>query len=99
MLHGKVTKIAWMNPHVFLWIDAEDSSGKITNWTVEGVAPNYLVRLGWTKQTVKAGDVLTIRAFRAKDQPNLAKTDTITLPDGRRITTGRADDITSSPGP
>jgi len=92
VLRGRVTKIAWVNPHVYLWIDAADENGEIVNWTVESVAPNYLQRLGWTKLTVKAGDILTIRAFPAKDRARLAKTDAITLPDGRLVTTGRADD-------
>jgi hypothetical protein len=92
VLHGRVTKIAWMNPHVYLWIDAEDGAGKVVNWAVESAAPNYLLRLGWTKQSVKVGDTITIRAFAAKDQTNLAKTDSVVLPGGRIVTTGRPDD-------
>jgi hypothetical protein len=93
VLRGKVTKIAWMNPHVFFWVDVADSSGHVTNWTVESNAPNYLQRLGWTKQALKTGDTVTIRGYPAKDQPNMAKTDEVTLPDGRRVTTGRTEDI------
>jgi Family of unknown function (DUF6152) len=93
ILRGKVTKVAWMNPHVHLWVDVVDSTGKVTNWDVESAAPNYLQRLGWTKQSLKAGDTVAIRAYAAKDQPNVAKTDVITLPDGRRVTTGHADDV------
>jgi hypothetical protein len=92
VLRGRITKIAWMNPHVYLWIDAENSNGKVTNWAVESAAPNYLLRLGWTKQSVKPGDIVTIRAFAAKDQSNLAKSDSVMLPDERVVTTGRADD-------
>ena len=92
VLHGKVTKVAWMNPHVYIWVDVADAGGRVTNWAVESAAPNYLQRLGWTKQSLKTGDTVTIRAYMAKDQPNLAKTDAVTLPDGRRVTTGRADD-------
>jgi uncharacterized protein DUF6152 len=92
VLHGKVTKVAWMNPHVYIWVDVADAGGKVMNWAVESAAPHYLQRLGWTKQSLKAGDTVTIRAFMAKDQPNLAKTDAVTFPDGRRVTTGRADD-------
>jgi hypothetical protein len=87
-LRGKVTKVDWTNPHVFLFVDLADESGRITNWTVESAAPNYLLRLGWTKQSFKAGDTVTIRAFKAKDQPNFAKTDTVTLPDGRIVKCG-----------
>jgi hypothetical protein len=92
VLRGTVTKVDWMNPHVFIWVDVADPKGKVTNWQVESVAPNYLQRLGWNKQTLKAGDSVTIQAFMAKDQAHLAKTDAVTLPDGRQITTGRADD-------
>jgi hypothetical protein len=81
-----------MNPHVHIWVDVADGGGKVTNWELESAAPNYLQRLGWTKQSLKAGDTVTIRAYVAKDQPNVAKTDVITLPDGRRVTTGHADD-------
>jgi hypothetical protein len=91
-LRGKVTKVDWMNPHVFIWVDVPDASGAVTNWQVETVAPNYLRRLGWTKQSLKTGDMVTIQAFMAKDQPHLAKTDAVTLPGGRTVTTGRADD-------
>ncbi|MGA2711863.1 MAG: DUF6152 family protein [Bryobacteraceae bacterium] len=92
VLHGKVTKVDWMNPHVYIWVDVADAGGNVTNWAVESAAPIYLERLGWMKRSLKAGDTVTIRAFIAKDQPNLAKTDAVTLPDGRRVTTGRADD-------
>jgi hypothetical protein len=92
VLNGRVTKVAWMNPHVHIWVDVADASGKVTSWDLESVAPNYLQRLGWSKQSLKAGDTVTIRAYMARDQPNLAKTDAVTLPDGRRVTTGRADD-------
>ena len=92
VLHGKVTKVDWMNPHVYIWVDVADAGGNVTNWAVESAAPIYLERLGWIKQSLKVGDTVTIRAYIAKDQPNLAKTDAVTLPDGRRVTTGRADD-------
>jgi hypothetical protein len=92
VLHGKVTKVAWMNPHVYLWVDVADAGGNVTNWALESAAPIYLEHLGWTKHSLKAGDTVTIRAFIAKDEPKLAKTDAVTLPDGRRVTTGRVDD-------
>jgi len=98
VLHGKVTKVDWMNPHVYIWVDVTDAGGNVTNWAVESAAPIYLERLGWMKRSLKAGDTVTIRAFIAKDQPNLAKTDAVTLPDGRHVTTGRADDGARGPG-
>jgi hypothetical protein len=92
ILHGKITKVDWTNPHVYIWIDAVDSGGRVTNWKIESVAPNYLQRLGWAKGSVKTGDTITIRAYVAKDQPLLAKMDEVTWPDGRHMTVGHADD-------
>ena len=92
VLHGNVTKVSWMNPHVFIWVDVVGADGKITNWTLESAAPGYLEHLGWTRQSLKAGDTTTIRAYVAKDQPNTAKTDAVDLPNGRRVTTGHAND-------
>lgn len=98
VLHGKVTRVDWMNPHVFLWMDVADARGNVTNWMLESAAPIYLEHLGWTRQSLKAGDTVTIRAFIAKDQPNAAKTDAVTLPNGRLVTTGRADDSAGNAG-
>jgi hypothetical protein len=84
--------MAYMNPHVHFWMDVADADGQVTNWELESAAPNYLQRLGWAKLTVKVGDTVTVRAYRAKDQANLAKTDTVTLPDGRQVTTGHVND-------
>ena len=95
VLNGKITKVGWMNPHVYFWMDVADASGKVTNWELESAAPNYLMRLGWTKGLLKPGDVVTVRAYVAKDQANLAKTDTVMFPDGTRITTGHADDLSA----
>jgi len=108
VLEGKVTKVEWMNPHVYICVDVADNQGRVTNWTVESVAPNYLMRLGWTRKTLRVGDMVVIRAFAAKGQitdqtigqtigktsvqKSYAKSDTITLPDGRSITTGHALD-------
>jgi hypothetical protein len=104
VLEGKVTKVEWMNPHVYICVDVADDQGRVTNWTVESVAPNYLMRLGWTRKTLRVGDMVVIRAFSAKGQTksqskgqtdvqkSYAKSDTITLPDGRSVTTGHALD-------
>lgn len=98
VLHGKVTRVDWMNPHVYFYVDVADAKGAVTNWRVESAAPNYLRRLGWNKLSLKPGDTVTIRAFQAKDQANMAKTDSVTLPDGRVVTTGRASDNAAAYG-
>jgi|HubBroStandDraft_1064217.scaffolds.fasta_scaffold467869_2 hypothetical protein len=97
VLNGKITKVDWMNPHVYVWVDAIEPGGRVTNWKVEGAAPNYLQRLGWAKGSVKIGDMVTIHGYMAKDQPGfsqsrLAKMEVVSLPDGRHWSVGHADD-------
>ena len=65
---GVVTKVEWMNPHTFFYIDVKDEkTGKVTNWAMEMGSPNGLMRAGWTRNTMKIGDVLTVEGSLAKD--------------------------------
>jgi hypothetical protein len=67
-LTGTVTKIEWTNPHCFFYIDVKNAeSGKIENWALELGNPNSLLRLGWTRNTLKAGDTVTVEGSRARD--------------------------------
>ena len=67
MLKGAVVKVEWQNPHIWLYLDAKDESGKTVRWQCEGGPPNTLTRNGWTKDALKEGDQITIDGFRAKD--------------------------------
>ena len=71
-LIGPVTKIEWMNPHIYFYMDVKDASGKVTHWAVEGGAPNTLYRAGWRKDSLKIGDEVTVEGFLARDGTNLA---------------------------
>jgi DNA/RNA endonuclease YhcR with UshA esterase domain len=64
---GTVTKVEWMNPHTFFYIDVKDDKGKVTNWAMEMGSPNGLMRAGWTRNTMKAGDVVEVEGSLAKD--------------------------------
>jgi hypothetical protein len=65
---GPVTKVEWMNPHTFFYIDVKDEkTGKVTNWAMEMGSPNGLMRNGWTRNTMKIGDVVTVEGSMAKD--------------------------------
>ena len=67
-LSGPVTKVEWMNPHTFFYIDVTDEkTGKVTNWAMEMGSPNGLMRQGWTRNTMKIGDVVTVEGSMAKD--------------------------------
>jgi hypothetical protein len=64
---GVVTKIEWMNPHTWFFIDVTDETGKVTKWGMEMGSPNLLMRAGWTRNSMKIGDVVTVEASRARD--------------------------------
>ena len=65
-LSGVVTEFAFTNPHVALYFDVKDQSGKVVNWAIEMNSPGVLRRAGWTKATFKAGDQITITVRPAK---------------------------------
>ena len=63
---GKVTKVEWMNPHIWFYIDVKDeATGKVTNWGWEMGSPNGLMRRGWTRNSLKIGDVVTVEGSAA----------------------------------
>jgi Family of unknown function (DUF6152) len=90
-LSGKVTKVEWLNPHIYVYVDV-DNSGKTVNYAVEGGAPNGLFRQGWRKDTLKVGDTLSIEGFLAKDGSNTVNARTWVLPDGKKVFAGNAED-------
>ena len=87
-LKGSVTKVEWGNPHIWIFIDVKDESGTVSNWGVEGGAPNALFREGWRKDSVKFGDTVTVQGSRAKDGSLRANAMKVTLPDGRTVFAG-----------
>ena len=78
-LKGTITKVDWMNPHVYFFIDVEDDSGNVTNWAMEMGPPNGLARSGWTKNTMKVGDVVIVDGTLAKDGSHQANARSVTL--------------------
>lgn len=89
-LTGTVTKVEWMNPHARFYIDVKDESGKMTNWELELGSPNGLMRRGWTRRSMKEGDVVTVQGSLAKDGSSLANARTVKLSDGRQLFAGSA---------
>ena len=91
-LSGTVTKVEWMNPHARFYIDVKDDAGKVTNWELELGSPNALMRLGWTRNSLKIGDQVNVEGSLAKDGSKLANARKVTLADGRKIFAGSAAD-------
>jgi Family of unknown function (DUF6152) len=92
-LTGTVTKMAWINPHSWIYIDVKKPDGSVENWAVEAGPPGTLVRAGFTKESLAAGTVIKVNGYRAKDGALRANGRDITLPDGRLLFVGG-----SSPG-
>ena len=77
-LKGIVTKVDWMNPHVYFYIDVE-ADGKVTNWGLEMGPPNGLQRSGWTKNTMQIGDEVIVEGTLAKDGSKQANARSVTM--------------------
>jgi len=84
-LTGTVTKIEWMNPHAYFYIDVKDASGKVDNWGLEMGSPNGLMRQGWTRNSLKVGDEVTVDGSMAKDGSKIANAKTVVLASGTRL--------------
>jgi len=92
-LTGTVTKVEWMNPHARFYLDVkDDTSGKVTNWEFELGSPNGLMRQGWTRNSMKIGDSISVQGSLAKDGSNLANARTVKLSDGKRLFAGSASE-------
>ena len=84
---GTVTKVEWMNPHTYFYIDvADEKGGKVTNWGMEMGSPNGLMRAGWTRNTMKVGDKVTVEGSLAKDGSHTGNARAVTLAEtGQRL--------------
>jgi len=87
-IKGTVVKMEWVNPHSWIHIDVTSPDGKVERWTVEGGAPNALIRRGWTKNSLPYGIEIIVEGFQAKDGANRANGLDITFPDGRKLSVG-----------
>jgi hypothetical protein len=85
---GTVTKVEWANPHARFYIDVKDDSGKSNNWDFELASPNGLMRRGWTRNSLKIGDVVTVTGWAAKNAPYVGNTSAVTLADGKKVFAG-----------
>ncbi len=90
-LTGVVTKLEWTNPHARFYVDVKDANGNVTNWNFELGSPNVLIRQGWRRTALKEGDQVTVEGYMAKDGTHLANARRVTLPDGRKVFAGSAE--------
>jgi hypothetical protein len=91
-LTGVVTRVDWANPHVYFFVDVKDPKGVVVNYACETDGPNALIRRGWKRDSLKAGDQITVDAYLAKDGSKFVDARLVKLPDGRKVFAGSSDD-------
>jgi hypothetical protein len=91
---GVVNRVAWQNPHVYVFLDSKDESGKTVTYAMECNSVNTLLHKGWTRDALKKGDQVTISAYGAKDPRPLkdgsihANARSIQLASGKSVSAG-----------
>ena len=87
-LHGKVTKVEFINPHSWIYIDVKGDNGAVINWAIEGGSPNALYRHGFTRDSLPIGTEIVVDGYRAKDGSNRGVGKDLTFADGKRLFMG-----------
>jgi len=82
---GTVTRVEWLNPHAHFVLDIVEPGGKTVSWEFELGSPNALMQHGWTRYTLKKGDVITVTGDLARDGSNFAHARSVILASGARI--------------
>jgi hypothetical protein len=98
-LTGTVTKIEWGNPHIWVYLDVKDDQGSVQPWQCEGGAPNTLTRNGWSINSLKPSDQITIDGVLAKDGSKTCNARMVKLPDGRSVFAGSSGGDNPPPKP
>ena len=87
-LKGTVSRMDWVNPHSWIYIDVPQPDGSVQQWEVEAGAPNAMFRRGWNKKSIPVGTEIVVDGFRAKNGKNIANGRNVTFADGRKMFVG-----------
>ena len=90
---GVLTKVEWMNPHIWFYVDVKDENGKTTTWGFSGAPPGMLLRRGITKDVLKIGSIINVEGSRARDGSNNGSGRKVTFADGKNVFTASAEDV------
>jgi hypothetical protein len=85
---GTVTKMVWVNPHAWIYVDVKKADGSVEEWMVEAGTPNTLLRRGFTKQSLQPGTEITVDGYQSKDGSLRANGRDVTLPNGQTLFLG-----------
>ena len=94
-----IAKVEWINPHSWIHVDVKQPDGTMQRWMIEGGTPNTLLRRGFTRDSLKAGMVIVVDGYQAKDGTNRANGRDLTFPDGRKLFLGSSGTGAPSDGP
>lgn len=87
-LEGTVTKMMWINPHAWVYLNVEKPDGTVEEWMIEGGTPNTLLRRGFTKTSLLPGTKIVVDGYQAKDGSLKGNGRDLTFPDGRKLFMG-----------
>lgn len=93
---GTVTNVEWSNPHARFYVtgpDPEMDADTPVDWNIELVSANVLMRQGWRHDTLKIGDVVTVEATRARKDPHVVNSSSVTRDNGEELFRRRSDQV------
>lgn len=90
---GTVTELEWTNPHARLYVDEVDDNGDVVHWDLELGPPTALMRLGWRRDSLQPGTIVTVSGFLSRTEAHVANARTVKLADGREAFVGSALDF------
>ena len=82
---GTVTEVEWTNPHARVYVEGKDETGETANWNFELVSPNVLMRQGWHRNSLKQGETVTIKGWRARNAPHVGNVQSLKREDGTEL--------------
>jgi hypothetical protein len=80
-----VKRFVWANPHSVIWFDVKDGRGRVATWGAESGSPSALTRVGWSRTSLKPGDVIAVELFPAKNGAHVARLARVVLPGGKEL--------------
>jgi len=86
--HATVTKMLWVNPHAWIYVDAKMPDGTVEEWMIEAGTPNTLLRRGFTKESLQPGTEIVVDGYQSKDGSRRANGRDVTLPNGQTLFLG-----------
>lgn len=76
---GTVTRVEWTNPHAWFYVDVKDSTGGVEQWSMEMGSPNALMRAGWKRASLNAGDAVSVDGYRSWDRKHTGNARSVVL--------------------